>query len=259
MKAVFGADSYTVSVTDLSRIWSERLERGNIVERAAQLESPIDVGTDEQTQISLLLEHVQKTVQGEAVANASHLTRDGDALVLRTATRLPEPLGTLKWRFCLQREDDSALRRHLVVPLLASSFAQKECVDSLVEMLNEKDKVISRLVSRIEANGIALCTVFPALAASRNNPQRKHEQAVKTIPGLASFDERSWRDTFQRLDPFSSSLASLAQAKTFDDVILPSRCPSGVGPRPSLQHKFENAEQSVSPAGSPLTIQRMKS
>lgn len=194
IKHAFTATSYNVYLTDLSYIWSESLDRRQIIRRALDAETSIDPseGTD---QLNLLLQKINGALAGQYDSKLilSWSGKDED-LFLEISASLPAPLRSLEWRLCLVPAAPAMLTTELLLPCLYQQVLIISETRSLLESLKEKDHVISRLVDKLQSTGIELSSVFPGAAGLRSTKNaNSREVAARTIKGLGEFDESKWR------------------------------------------------------------------
>ncbi|KAF2263583.1 XLF-domain-containing protein [Lojkania enalia] len=194
IKAQFGRETYGVFLTDLSSIWSEELDVAGIIARASQQESPIEVSLQDTSQLPILLDNVRKSLSA-AEDTACRLTRNGeDGIVIHTSTILPQPLDSLRWRFVLRKESSVMLKNELILPLLVSSLIQHDRINSLCNIVSEKDKAITKLLDQFESSNLDLATAFPSIGGSKPGRRPiKREQAAKHIPALLPFNDSTWK------------------------------------------------------------------
>lgn len=194
IKHTFTATSYNVYLTDLSYIWLESLDRRQIIRRALDAETSIDPseGTD---QLHLLLQKINGALVGqyESKLVLSWSGKDKE-LFLEISAPLPAPLRSLEWRLCLLPAPPAVLTTELLLPSLYQQALIISETRSLLESLKEKDHVISRLVDKLQSNGIDLSSMFPGAAGVRSTKNaNSREVAARTIKGLGEFDESKWR------------------------------------------------------------------
>ncbi|ORY06877.1 XRCC4-like factor-domain-containing protein [Clohesyomyces aquaticus] len=231
IKPEFGSHEYTVFLTDLGNIWSETLDLDGIMERASQEGSPIEVSKQDTNQLAILLDHLQASLT-RADDTSCRVTRDNaDGITLHTTTRLPEPLGPLRWKFILQKKTPVALKNELILPLLVSSHIQHERVSGLVATIKEKDRAIARLLDQYESSNLDLASAFPSIAGSKPGRRLvKREQAARHVPALEPFHEEVWRkDTGQLRDAEVSTLGLFQEALVHSTPRVPHRLLSGSG------------------------------
>ena len=124
--------------------------------------------------------------------SSSSTSRDG--LTLTVTCELPRELSDkpLTWRMYLEMQSASATTAELVFPLVEAHRAQQEQIKSLVEIIKQKDSVITKVLDKLEATGTSLEHVFTVLPAKRKVTR---EQAESRIKGLALFDFDTWNST----------------------------------------------------------------
>jgi hypothetical protein len=208
IKEDFGRRAYTVFLTDLSSIWKEELELSGIVERATDKESPIEVNENDTTQLPILLQNIQtslKSVEG----STCRITRgQDDGIVLHTTSSLPEPLDALRWTFYFQKDKSITLKDELITPLLVHSQVQHRKISSLVSIIQEKDRVLTRFLDQYNSLHLDLATTFPSIGGPRSGRKPiRREQAMKHISGLQPFDKARWNESSREIaeDGFSPS------------------------------------------------------
>jgi hypothetical protein len=214
IKSQFDQTSYTLFLTDLSNIWSEELYLDGIAERALQQEAPIEVSRQDTSQLDILLQNVQKSLNGEH-DTICHITQDRtNGVTLHTRISLPEPLGPLKWIFRLRKQLSAVLKDELILPLLVSSHIQHERVNGLISTIDAKDKAITRLVDQFESSNLDLSSAFPSLGGARTGRKLvKREQAARHVPALQPFHVENWKEeTCQLKDSHLSTLGLFQEA-----------------------------------------------
>ncbi|OCK83388.1 XLF-domain-containing protein [Lepidopterella palustris CBS 459.81] len=212
IKASFNADSYSIFVTDLCHIWSEELNKSEIVERASNTDTSIEVTRRDTSQLRLLLENIAKSLKDFQNVKRRLLHDNEDGLILRTTISLPEPLDALHWSIHLKCLTSDDLKRELILPLLASSYVQHQHVKSLISIIEHKDQAISKLLHELESSGIDLSAAFPSLSGARSTRKViKQDYAAQHIPGLGAFDENKWRQTPISQEQIKASLAEVMQ------------------------------------------------
>jgi hypothetical protein len=228
VKPDFRPERYTVFVTDLGNIWSEELELNDILGRALQQDSPIEVSAQDTSQLSILLDHVKQslTSKGDSVCR---ITKGGEGgIVLQTTTSLPKPLGSLQWSFQLRKRTPATLKNELILPLLVSSHIQHERVNGLLSIIRDKDRSITRFVDQFESSNLDLALAFPSIAGLKTGRRQvKREQAARHIPALRPFQEEDWRrETAQLDDGHVSTLGLFQEALSQCNPKVPSEMKS---------------------------------
>ncbi len=194
VKSVSDIDSYVVHLTDLSNIWSERLDLNGIVERASQVESPIEISKQDTSQLGILLDNVMRSLSNSGETSCRITSNDPGGITLNTAIKLPGPLDSLPWKFCLEKATAIELKNEFILPLLVSSHIQHQRITGLVSMITDKDKAITRLADQYESNNLDLAAAFPVLGGLKSARKAiKREQAAKHITALQPFHEDSWK------------------------------------------------------------------
>ncbi|KAL3492620.1 XRCC4-like factor-domain-containing protein [Aspergillus germanicus] len=189
------ASGYELYMTDLSYIWSERLDRKAILKRADEEDTTIDPSEDSE-QFEVLLQKIGEGLQNGPGSSSILTPKTHDktqGFELTVTSKLPAPLRPLEWRLHLFREPQSSTTSHLLLPLIRAEGDRAARQQLLIEELGKKDWVLAKLFDKIEAMGIDLSTIFPGtsgLRSGRKGPTLA--QAAKYIKGLAPFNEQSW-------------------------------------------------------------------
>lgn len=197
-----GPAGYTILLTDLTRIWSETLDRRDVIRRAFQEDTSIDPSEDSH-QFQILLDKVRGALSGHggSIFELRHL--EDRKLVLRVSSPLPAPLRQLQWSLFLSPADPTLLTTELVVPLLEGYAQQARRVESLLAHLKDKDHVIIKLVDKLDSSGVDVSTVFLNAASLKTGKKAlSWDLAGKAVKGLRPFNEQEWRhglESSQRL------------------------------------------------------------
>ena len=188
------ADGYTIYLTDLTYIWSESLNNEQVIQRSLEEETSIEP-KDGPDQLRILLAKVGDGLRGSDETNLNLLSEnDGKHLRLNIFARLPSPFRPLQWPIHLTPLASEALKTEFLIPILANQKALKQQVASLLAHIKEKDNVILRLTDKLESSGVDMMTIFPgATRAKVGRLGLGREMAAKVVPGLAAFNEDSWR------------------------------------------------------------------
>ena len=120
-------------------------------------------------------------------------------LLLTTECPLPSPLPTLRWIWVLQRMDVDGVRDQFLVPLLASNILQSRRVEELSEMLTEKDKVMGKILDRLDSDGMDLTSIFPQAVDAKGNKGNKRLQLMRQLPALRPYNHQAFLDQPQTL------------------------------------------------------------
>lgn len=192
----FNNDSYLVQLTDLTNTWVESVDRDAIIERSREGNTSIDPSEDED-QLSIFLE---KIGLGLAGGNDTSLSLQvgpdhGDispSLLLHVTIQLPGGLKDLEWRYELALQTPKETVDKLLLPSLIAIQEKKKEVEELVELLEEKDAVIQKLVDTLENQGTDLGTIFHQVAG-RPGKKIDRKKASEKIQGLKIFDVEAWK------------------------------------------------------------------
>lgn len=231
-KPVFTSKAYTFFLTDLSNIWSEELDVAAILKRATQQKSPIEVSKDDISQLSILLEHVEKSLTGDHDSSCVLTRGDSDGIIIHTTAILPGPLGTLQWKFDLEKRSSAILKNELILPLLVSSHIQHQRVNNLLATIQEKDRAITRFVDQFESSNLDLALAFPSIAGLKSARRKsiKREQAARHIPALQPFHTDEWmRETSELRDEQVCTLGLFQEALSECKPQVPSEIKSEDG------------------------------
>ncbi|KAI4286730.1 MAG: hypothetical protein L6R35_004015 [Caloplaca aegaea] len=193
VKYEFGISSYKVWVTDLTRVWSESLEQRPLIQRAWDIETDIDPIENDQRQ--LLLQKIKDSlneVPGTRLALSRRVGSNG--LQLTAFSPLPKPFKALQWHFYLASSTQLTLTNELLLPLLGEQLLFRKKIETLLEILSEKDHVIGKLTDKLQLEGIELGKVFPGAASSKSNRESVSREVLgKVVRGLGSFDKAQWQ------------------------------------------------------------------
>lgn len=217
VKYEFGPSDYQVWLTDLSYIWTESLDRGQIIQRASSLETCIDPNEDS-TQMGLLLRSVEDALRQRS-ASSVNLDESNDIknLTLHTSTPLPHPLQPLEWSVVLTLASQSTFASKFVSPLLSQQLTARAEKTSLLQQLKDKDNVISKLIDKMQGDGDDLGKVFPGSVSSKSGAGPHARRAVaRSIRGLGDFDQDQWEGQLAKNNDFSQDLDGFL-AQVFDD------------------------------------------
>ncbi|KAK4987834.1 hypothetical protein LTR66_007499 [Elasticomyces elasticus] len=198
VKHCFGIDGYTVYLTDLGFLWKEDLDVDDVTQRASDEDCSIDP-SENTDQFQILLDKIKAAVNGDRGTKLSiHADGNGPDLTLRASAPLPLPLQPIEWPLRLSRQPPEALQTELLAPLLALACSQEQQVAQLAELLREKDRVISRLLDRLDASGTDLPSIFPGLSGIKTDRKgSQRAQLVRHVKGLAAFDKDAHQRAFE--------------------------------------------------------------
>lgn len=210
IKYDFEPSQYKIFLTDLTYIWTEALDRRQIVKRALNVDTSIDP-SESTHQLHLLLRNIQKSLDGEEGTKLS-MSRGGDSkqLNLHVVTQLPAPLNPLHWPIHLILASPEVFTTELILPSLSQQFVAKAQIDSLLQQLKDKDHVISKMADRMQSDGTDFSKVFPgAIRSKAGTKLGVRESAGKLVKGLCDFDEVHWRKALSSLLGLSANLSDI--------------------------------------------------
>ena len=216
----FGKSNYTVFVTDLTNIWTESLEQRPLIERAWAIDSPIDPVDSEQRE--KLLSHIQDALDGKKNIEIQLSAADSPQRLHLTAhIPLPKPLKPLIWPFHLMLMPQSTLTNEFLLPCIGQQVNATHEVASLLHCLRDKDFVISKLLEKMQAEGIDLAKVFPSAAPLKSGRKPSSREDIgRSVQGLGQFNEENWRAQFAKSYEIANDKNSiLAQAFASSDHI----------------------------------------
>ncbi|CZS95519.1 uncharacterized protein RCO7_05692 [Rhynchosporium graminicola] len=205
ISTAFTASSFEVHLTDLTYIWSEKLNRSEILKRSKDEVTSIDPGED--GQMKIFLEKMKLGLSGEdgtALALTINHGPDRPSLVLSVSVELPGRLAALQWPVRLLAAPQTLLTCHLTMPLLQTQYALMREKTSLIDALKDKDHVIQKLMDKIEEQGIDLGQMFPQ-AAGKLGRKVDRKKAEEKVRGIARFDVDSWRQGLSHEQPEDTS------------------------------------------------------
>ncbi|OGM42205.1 hypothetical protein ABOM_009358 [Aspergillus bombycis] len=206
---------YELYITDLTNIWSEHLNRQDILRRADENDTTIDPSEDTE-QFEVLLQKIEDALHSQPGSTLTLNHSSGDSLELTTSTQLPAPLQPLTWAAHLIKEPQSAATDQLLLPLIKAEADWESHQRSFIDQLHRKDWILAKLFDKIEAVGIDLSTIFPGISGLRTGQKGTTlAQAAKHIKGVAPFDEKAWLEEVSASASASGLAANiLAEAST---------------------------------------------
>jgi hypothetical protein len=187
----FRPSSYTVQLTDLTCIWSESLDRRGIIRRSREQNTSIDPSDGDQMQI--FLNKVKSGLAGgKDTTLALTISADRPSLVLNITVKLPSGLYPLEWPIQLAAAPQSLMTSQFTIPLLKAQHAKVQDMESLAQVVKEKDHVIQKLLDKMEGQGTELGQIFPQ-AAGRVGRKVDRKHAEERVKGLGLFNMDAWR------------------------------------------------------------------
>ncbi|KAI9801862.1 MAG: hypothetical protein M1833_002176 [Piccolia ochrophora] len=217
----FSATGYTVYISDLTHVWSEKLDRRGIIRRALDEDTSVDPSEGAE-QFKLLLDKISDSLSGRENTYLDLVpSRDND-FILRVFTYLPVPLEPLKWDMRLSMAAAPSLKDALVLPLLAGAAAQRRQVDDLLRILRDKDHVIGNLMDRLGSSEKEITKVFPsAVGLDARHTGSLRDKAGTYVKGLGVFDVEDWRKRVRKNEPKHENIADVIQ-DALEGLSLPS-------------------------------------
>jgi hypothetical protein len=189
--------SLTLFLTDLISLWESSLGEEGILFEAARQHTSVDPSVS-RDQFQVLLAKIGKALSD---GGQNVLVREGPksapALFLRTSVDLPRPLRPLRWTFQLTLQPASELAERILRPSLHEVAISERKIGSLMQLVRDRDHVISRLLDRIGTSSLDLGLIFPGVAGTRKGAAAVSvADAKKHVPGMVGFDERQWARQF---------------------------------------------------------------
>ena len=209
LKYELGPSDYAVWLTDLSYIWTESLDRRQILRRAFNVDTSIDPSEDS-AQMRLFLSSIADTLR-QRPGTSMYLDKSNDIkqLTLHTSTPLPHPLQPLDWSITLVLAPQYTFSSEFVLPLLSQQLTAKMEKTSLLQQLKEKDNVISKLIEKLHGDGADLGKVFPgALSSKIGTGPTARGVVAKSIKGLREFDQGQWESQLVKGNGVSRDVGS---------------------------------------------------
>lgn len=198
ISADFRSDSYTIHLTDLTHIWSESLQRGDIFRRSKKENTSIDPRDGDQLRV--LLDKIKVGIEGGKGTQKMLIVNDDTgkpSITLNITVDLPRGLSPLEWPVHLTSAPQSLLTEQLMIPLLGAQQMRMREMASLTDILRDKDQVIQKLIDRLESQGTQLGQVFPH-AAGMSGRKIDRKMAEEKVKGLKLFSMQGWRQGLKR-------------------------------------------------------------
>ncbi|KAA8575309.1 hypothetical protein MFRU_002g01640 [Monilinia fructicola] len=193
----FNHNSYLVRLTDLTNTWAEGIDRDAIIARSREENPSIDPSEDDD-QLSIFLDKIKLGLAREKDTSLSlHVGVNVGSdplppLLLRVKVPLPGGLKDLEWQYRLKPQSPEDTAETLVIPSLVALQEERQGIEKLVKLLEEKDVVIQKLVDTLENQGTDLGTIFHQ-AAGRSGRKVDRKKASEKVRGLKTFDLDDWR------------------------------------------------------------------
>jgi XLF-Cernunnos, XRcc4-like factor, NHEJ component len=218
---------FRLLITDLVSLWSCTLERNEIIEEARNQQCSIDP-SESSAQFKTLISKFHKSLRDGENALANSRTKGERNFELQTSIDLPAPLRPFRWTFFLDGLDPFDLAEHIILPTLIELSESTQKLESLFQVIKDKDHVIAKLLDKIEGSAIDLSHIFPGITGLKSKKNHMSvSEASKYVPGMATFDKSVWgsdNSDKQRNSYGVSSLSkSLNQLVAANTLNLPSR------------------------------------
>lgn len=186
-------EGYTVSLTDLTHVWSETQDVAQIRRKALADATSIDPSEDLE-QMRILLSKIEGTFKGDQDSNITLTYIDEEeSLVFKIVARLPEPFEPLRWRMVLKIEPTPVCRQQVTFPLLALLYDQSAQINDLLRIVSDKDDVITKLLDKFENASIDIKSIFPSVAGVQGLKRgAQRSAAARYIKGLGVFEKSKW-------------------------------------------------------------------
>ena len=194
ISTAFEANSYTIHLTDLTNIWVESLGRADILRRAEEENTSID--PTDSSQLRILLKKLGSALSSDPRSTLNlHVHHNSGrvrpAVTLNLTIELPGGLAPLRWPVNLAVAPQTLLTNELTIPLVQAQHARIREIESLKEIVKEKDHVIQKLMDKMEAQGIDVGQVFPQ-ATTKGGRKVDRARADEKVRGLRQFDLEVW-------------------------------------------------------------------
>ena len=210
IKYHFGTSDYKVWLTDLTYIWTESLDRRQIVSRAFSIDTCIDPSEDS-AQLRLFFGSIADALR-QCPGTDVTLDQSSDIkqLTLSTSTPLPHPLPPLKWSIALMLAPQYEYSSEFVSPILSQQLTARVEKTSLLQQLREKDNVIAKLIEKVQGDGLDLVKLFPGALLSKSPAGHTTPGTVsKSIKGLREFDQSQWEAQLAKEKGISGDIFTL--------------------------------------------------
>ncbi|KAK1971079.1 XLF-domain-containing protein [Colletotrichum sublineola] len=253
----FSTTSYTIHITDLANIWVESLDRKAIYKRSLNESTSIDP-TDSDSNMRAFLSKIRSAFDPShqdhheaslSLSTTPNKEAGAEGLTLSIICNL-ENTKPLEWPMYLQKCPQSELASELIVPLAQAYTTGRRQVDSLKDIVRQKDALITKLLDKLEATGTRLENVFNVLSAKQKPTRKMAEDKVK---GLAPFRPENW---MSQLDEHQEDLSSVFQY-VFGAGGLEYRRNPDVHKTASLDDWWTKLQPSCIPIVGPTSISRL--
>lgn len=205
---------YRVVLTDLSNVWVEQLNRGDIMKRARAIKTIIDPN-ESASQHRLFLRTVKDALDGQTPTTFRLAAKPSSQEVIVQATcRLPPPLDQLTWHIHFKRAVEEGVKNAIVLPLLRVAVLEQRKRSALQSEIRSKDHIIMKLLDAIESIGGDLSSIFPGLSGAGITRVGEHRNwLMENVHGMKPFNAETM---FRNMIP--SQLAHLSNEKLMHEV-----------------------------------------
>ena len=207
-------DGIKLLLTDLISLWRCSLPRSKIISSASEKHTSIDP-SESTEQMKVFLDKLALALHSGTNKLAKDDNEDTNLrpLVLKSSIDLPKPLKPLEWTFTLWPQAASELAATILRPALHQLSMAQQKLDSVIEVVKDKDHVIERLLDRVAEKGVDMSLIFPTLTGTskRGGSGVKVEEARKLVPGMKTFDRSAWEGGFKNNDLGEEAEAGLSK------------------------------------------------
>jgi len=211
-------NGYQLQFTDLIALWTATATADDVRNRARDNRTSIDAS--QSSQLPVLLKKLKESLAQGSNVLKKDLPSDSETVLLETTLILPRPLEPLEWHFILERQCSGEMAEHILRPCLYEASESMKKIDTLISTIEAKDRVISRLVEKIEASSMDLSLIFPGITGPRaRKGQVTVKDAERHVPGLRKFYKREWQEVFKS----DSDYANFETAGLF--TLAVEKCP----------------------------------
>lgn len=195
VKYYFGSSDYRIQLTDLTTLWSESVERRELIRRAWDIGTSIDP-SEGPSQMQLLMNNIKASLDLQSGSSMDIDVEDDnyERLKLKTLTPLPGGLKPLIWPIHLHRCSQSALTTSLIYPCLSEVISMNDQIQSLLQVIVEKDNTIAKVMDRLQSDPVGLSATLLGSSKQKAGVARDlTDRAVKSFKGLIPFNQVEWR------------------------------------------------------------------
>ena len=215
-------------------MWSENLTRKQIIRRSIDENTSIDP-TESPKQYLKLLEMVDEGLSGKDNSSVLLYRSDSqsDGLILFVINKLLPPLSALLWPMHLKPLGCGWIKEKLVYPILDTVVTYSQQVKQLKDMVEDKDRIISKLLDRLQASSADLTSIFPNTSGLKFSKRADvRSQLAPYVKGLGGFEKEDWSVRPKAVDweysSFSNELRQVFSAmpeRQIDEEFMRDRAP----------------------------------